>query len=216
MDSRASTRTRLSVLPVFVALLLNIFMVGPLATAPSTTLALTGSSFDATDGNLAVDGAETDWCTDPRNGRPQERPPDGPERRLLRRGREGGRSQSPGRDGFHPEQQGRPESGLRRWRDQRRWRPVRLRRLGPQRRQRHRHDQLRAEPVRHRPQQRRQPSAHRRRPAHHLRLRWWRLRVARGQHVDRKRVGDRRSTSSPPASARARSTRPTSPTASPA
>ena len=65
MDSRASTRTRLSVLPVFIALLLNIFMVGPMATAPSTTLALTGSSFDATDGNLAVDGAESDWCTAP-------------------------------------------------------------------------------------------------------------------------------------------------------
>ena len=65
MDSRASTRTRLSVLPVFIALLLNILMVGPMATAPSRTLALTGSTFDATDGNLAVDGAESDWCTDP-------------------------------------------------------------------------------------------------------------------------------------------------------
>ena len=65
MVSRASTRTRLSVLPVLIALLLNILMVGPMATAPSRTLALTGSTFDATDGNLAVDGAESDWCTDP-------------------------------------------------------------------------------------------------------------------------------------------------------
>ena len=64
MDSRANIWTRLSVIPVFFALLLNIFMVGPIATAPSSTLALTGSTFDATDGNLAVDGAETDWCTD--------------------------------------------------------------------------------------------------------------------------------------------------------
>jgi uncharacterized repeat protein (TIGR01451 family) len=64
MDPRATTRTRLSVLPVFIALLLNVFMVGPLAPAPDAALALAGTSFDATDGNLAVDGGETDWCTD--------------------------------------------------------------------------------------------------------------------------------------------------------
>ena len=63
MDSRASTRARLSVLPVFIALLLNIFMVGPIATAPARTLALTGSTFDATDGNLAVEAGEKDWCS---------------------------------------------------------------------------------------------------------------------------------------------------------
>ena len=63
MDTRA-TRTRLSVLPVFIALLFNIFLVSPLAPiAPNATVALAGSTFDATDGNLAVDGAETDWCS---------------------------------------------------------------------------------------------------------------------------------------------------------
>lgn len=62
MDSRASTLTRLSVLPVFIALILNL-MAPLVPTAASPTLALAGSSFDATDGNLVVDVDETDWCT---------------------------------------------------------------------------------------------------------------------------------------------------------
>jgi hypothetical protein len=55
--------TRLSVLPVLIALLINVFVVSPLGSAPSPALALAGSTFDATDGNLSVDGAETDWCS---------------------------------------------------------------------------------------------------------------------------------------------------------
>ena len=63
MDTRA-TRTRLSVLPVFIALIFNIFLASPLApVAHDAAVALTGSSFDVTDGNLAVDGVETDWCS---------------------------------------------------------------------------------------------------------------------------------------------------------
>ncbi len=64
MNTRASTRTRLSIIPVFIALILNILMVAPITPALSNSaLALTGSSFDATDGNLVVDGSETDWCS---------------------------------------------------------------------------------------------------------------------------------------------------------
>ncbi|HYI66735.1 MAG TPA: SpaA isopeptide-forming pilin-related protein [Candidatus Limnocylindrales bacterium] len=63
MDTRA-TRTRLSVLPVFIALLFNVLLASPLApVAPDAALALAGSSFDATDGNMVVDGAEVDWCS---------------------------------------------------------------------------------------------------------------------------------------------------------
>jgi len=63
MNSRA-TRTRLSVLPVFIALLFNVFLASPLAPiAPDAAVALTGSSFDATDGNMVVNGAELDWCS---------------------------------------------------------------------------------------------------------------------------------------------------------
>lgn len=54
MDSRASTRMRVSVIPVFFALMLNIFMVAPAALAPSAALALTGSTVHATDGNLNI------------------------------------------------------------------------------------------------------------------------------------------------------------------
>jgi len=64
MNTRASTRTRLSIIPVFIALILNILMVAPITPALSNSaLALTGSSFDATDGNLVVVGSETDWCS---------------------------------------------------------------------------------------------------------------------------------------------------------
>jgi uncharacterized repeat protein (TIGR01451 family) len=64
MESRASTRTRLSVLPVFIALLFNVVLVAPIAPVLSdSTVALTGSTFNAVDGNLTDDGAESDWCT---------------------------------------------------------------------------------------------------------------------------------------------------------
>jgi uncharacterized repeat protein (TIGR01451 family) len=53
-------------IPITVAFLLNV-VVGPLAPitqlASAPVMALSGSSFDATDGNFAVDGSETDWCT---------------------------------------------------------------------------------------------------------------------------------------------------------
>ncbi len=53
-------------LPILVAFFLNV-VVGPLAPltqlASAPVLALSGSSFDATDGNFAVNGAETDWCS---------------------------------------------------------------------------------------------------------------------------------------------------------
>jgi|GEM_PF-6507027 len=62
MDSRATTRTRLSILPVFIAIILNL-MAPLVPSAASPAAALTGSSFDATDGNLVVNDAETDWCS---------------------------------------------------------------------------------------------------------------------------------------------------------
>ena len=54
-------------LPILVAFLLNM-VVGPLAPmtqiASAPVLALTGSSFNATDANLTDDsGPEIDWCT---------------------------------------------------------------------------------------------------------------------------------------------------------
>lgn len=64
MNIRASTGTRIAILPVLIALLFNVLLVSPVAPlAAQSALALTGSTFDATDGNLVVDGEETDWCT---------------------------------------------------------------------------------------------------------------------------------------------------------
>ena len=52
--------------PILVAFFLNV-VIGPLAPitqlASAPVMALSGSSFDATDGNFAVDGGETDWCS---------------------------------------------------------------------------------------------------------------------------------------------------------
>jgi hypothetical protein len=64
MDSRASTRSRFAVIPVLIALILNV-AVGPLTplVANMAALAVGSSTFDALDGNMAVDGTETDWCT---------------------------------------------------------------------------------------------------------------------------------------------------------
>jgi uncharacterized repeat protein (TIGR01451 family) len=58
-----STFARIRTLPVFVAFTLNLFLgpVTPLLTSP--VAALGASSFNALDGNLTDDGAETDWCT---------------------------------------------------------------------------------------------------------------------------------------------------------
>ncbi|MCV0404503.1 MAG: DUF11 domain-containing protein [Chloroflexi bacterium] len=64
MYTRATTRTRLSVIPVLIALIFNLAMAVPIASAPAgQALALAGTSFDATDGNLTVEPPETDWCT---------------------------------------------------------------------------------------------------------------------------------------------------------
>ena len=145
MDSRASTRARLSVLPVFIALLLNIFMVGPIATAPSRTLALTGSTFDATDGNLAVEAGEKDWCSPSLTKATRVDPPSGSSDnsfQVVGRSRPG----TGDRRRVHPEQQGRLQPGLRNQRD-RRGRPLRVRRIRSQRHERHRHAELRAQPV---------------------------------------------------------------------
>ncbi|MGH2357195.1 MAG: SpaA isopeptide-forming pilin-related protein [Candidatus Limnocylindria bacterium] len=61
MTTRA-TASPLRALPVLVAFLFNLVVpIVPLAVAP--TLALAGTSFNAADGNLTDDGAETDWCT---------------------------------------------------------------------------------------------------------------------------------------------------------
>ena len=53
-------------LPILVAFFLNV-VIGPLAPitqlASAPVMALSGSSFDATDGNFAVNGGETDWCS---------------------------------------------------------------------------------------------------------------------------------------------------------
>jgi hypothetical protein len=58
--------TPIRALPITVAFLLNV-VVGPLAPITQLTsapvLALSPSTFNATDGNLTDDGAETDWCT---------------------------------------------------------------------------------------------------------------------------------------------------------
>ncbi len=80
MHTRATTR-RLSVIPVFIALIFNVILAAPIAVAPPDhALALTGTDFDAADGNMVDDdgaGAEIDWCTpalsvskrsDPQNG----------------------------------------------------------------------------------------------------------------------------------------------------
>jgi len=65
MDTRASTRARISVLPVLIALFFNVALVAPVAPLIATpALALGASTFNASDGNLTDDGAaETDWCT---------------------------------------------------------------------------------------------------------------------------------------------------------
>jgi uncharacterized repeat protein (TIGR01451 family) len=55
--------TPLRAIPVLIALIFNIVLVAPAAQLATPAAALTGSSFDATDGNLAIDGGETDWCT---------------------------------------------------------------------------------------------------------------------------------------------------------
>ena len=60
-QSRAHSPVR--ALPVLIALILNI-IAGPLSPiASSPVMALTGSTFNATDGNLAVGSGEADWCT---------------------------------------------------------------------------------------------------------------------------------------------------------
>ena len=60
-QSRAHSPVR--ALPVLIALILNI-IAGPLSPIASTpVMALTGSTFNATDGNLAVGSGEADWCT---------------------------------------------------------------------------------------------------------------------------------------------------------
>ena len=54
-------------LPILVAFLLNMVVgpLSPLTPAGSTAVALSGSSFDATDGNLTDDAVpEIDWCSD--------------------------------------------------------------------------------------------------------------------------------------------------------
>ena len=58
-----STFARIRTLPVFVAFTLNLFLgpVTPLLSSP--VAALGASTFNALDGNLTDDGAETDWCT---------------------------------------------------------------------------------------------------------------------------------------------------------
>ena len=67
MDSRASTRARLSVLPVLIALFFNVALVTPIVPSlAGSTLALAGTNFDAGDGNMVDDdgaGLEVDWCT---------------------------------------------------------------------------------------------------------------------------------------------------------
>ena len=64
MDPRAATRTRLSILPLFIALIFNIVLAAPITSSLSSlTLALAGTSFDASDGNLSVEAGETDWCS---------------------------------------------------------------------------------------------------------------------------------------------------------
>jgi uncharacterized repeat protein (TIGR01451 family)/fimbrial isopeptide formation D2 family protein len=60
--TRASV-TPIRAIPVLIALIFNIVLVAPPAPVASPAAALTGSSFDATDGNLVVEGGETDWCT---------------------------------------------------------------------------------------------------------------------------------------------------------
>jgi Domain of unknown function DUF11 len=62
---RSQARTRgFHVLPVLIALFLNLFF-GPVSpfVAPSPVNALGASTFNALDGNLTDDGPETDWCT---------------------------------------------------------------------------------------------------------------------------------------------------------
>ena len=60
--TRASL-TPLRAIPVIVALFFNVVLVAPATSLAEPTLALTGSAFDATDGNLVVNGDETDWCS---------------------------------------------------------------------------------------------------------------------------------------------------------
>ena len=57
--------TRVRTLPVFIAFLVNV-VAGPLSPLVTTPVfALEGTSFNARDGNLIVDGLESDWCTAP-------------------------------------------------------------------------------------------------------------------------------------------------------
>ena len=168
-------------LPILLAFFLNV-VIGPLAPltqlASAPVLALSGSSFDATDGNFAVNGGETDWCSASLAVTAKNDLPTGQNDDSYAEGAKESDRQSAGRDGLDPEQQGRPDPPVRRRRDGCRRRSVRLRRMAPQRRQRHRHHQLRDEPVRRHPEQRGEPGADRRRPADHLQLPRWRLRVA--------------------------------------
>lgn len=61
IQTRAHSPVR--AIPILIALILNI-IAGPLSPIAATpVMALTGSTFNATDGNLAVGSGEADWCT---------------------------------------------------------------------------------------------------------------------------------------------------------
>jgi len=63
LNSRAIANP-FSVLPVLIALIVNVIGFAPVASLGARPLlALAGTTFDATDGNLVVDAAETDWCS---------------------------------------------------------------------------------------------------------------------------------------------------------
>jgi uncharacterized repeat protein (TIGR01451 family) len=52
-------------LPILLAFMLNVVVgpLSPLTPMASTAVALSGTTFDATDGNFAAEAGETDWCT---------------------------------------------------------------------------------------------------------------------------------------------------------